>query len=102
MAPPFSKSVIASESEAISIQVRTAGRDCFVASLFAITGNKDANCRLGTLGDAPPLVDELAWRHLLERDLDGGAHWRLVGRGAREIGVEIDPRGRVQRHHCQV
>src|SRR6266446_6723724 len=54
------------------------------------------------LGDDPPLVDELAWRHLLERHLDGGAHRRLVGRGAREIVIEIDPDVRVQRHHCQV
>jgi len=35
------------------------------------------------LGDGPPLVDELAWRHLLERHFDGGAHRRPVGRGAR-------------------
>src|SRR5712692_341218 len=54
------------------------------------------------LGDDPPLVDELAWGHLLERHLDGGAHWHLVGRGAREIGIEIDPLVRVQRHHCEV
>ena len=49
------------------------------------------------LGDDPPLVDELAWGHVLERHLDGGAYWHLVGRGAREIGIEIDPRVRVQR-----
>src|SRR6266850_7949242 len=55
-----------------------------------------------SLGDDPPLVDELAWGHLLERHLDGGAHRHLVGRGAREIGIEIDPDVRVQRHHCQV
>src|SRR5271154_1675075 len=53
-------------------------------------------------GAAPPLVDELAWGHLLERHPDGGAHRRLVGRGAREIGIEIDPRVRVQSHHRQV
>ena len=48
------------------------------------------------LGDDPPLVDELVWGHLLERHLDGGAYRHLVGRGAREIGIEIDPRVRVQ------
>src|ERR1700722_20411208 len=54
------------------------------------------------LADDPPLVDELVWGHLLERHLDGGAHWHLVGRGTREIGIEIDPRVRVQRHHRHV
>src|SRR5467141_2411237 len=34
------------------------------------------------LGDDPPLVDQLACGHLLERHLDGGAHWHVVGRGA--------------------
>jgi hypothetical protein len=65
-------------------------------------GTTYANLRNQVLGDDPPLVDELAWGHLLERRLDGGAHWHLVGRGAREVGIEIDPRVRVQRHHCQV
>src|SRR5215471_8733841 len=55
-----------------------------------------------TLDDDPPLVDELVWGDLLECHLDGGAHWHLVGRGAREIGIEIDPRVPVQGHHCQV
>src|SRR5215471_2862764 len=49
-----------------------------------------------------PLVDQLAWGHLLERRLDGGPHRHLVGRGAREIGIEIDPRVRVQGHYCEV
>src|SRR5260370_36189151 len=52
------------------------------------------------LADDPPFVDQLAWGNLLERHLDGGAHWHLVGRCARAIGIEIDPRVRVQRHHC--
>jgi hypothetical protein len=30
-------------------------------------------------------VDELARGRLLERHLDGGAHWHLVGRRVREI-----------------
>jgi hypothetical protein len=47
-------------------------------------------------------VDELAWGHLLEGQRDGRTHGRLVGRGAREIGIEIDPRVRVQGHHCEV
>src|SRR6516225_12357867 len=48
------------------------------------------------LGDDLPLVDELAWGHLLERHLDCRTHGHLVGRGARGIGIEIDPRVRVQ------
>src|SRR5712671_2038152 len=62
----------------------------------------DSVVKLDALSGDSPLVDELAWGHLLERHLDGGAHWRLVGRGAREIGIEIDPRVRVERHHRQV
>src|SRR5260370_20274142 len=62
--------------------------------------NKKGCCR--DLPDDPPLVDQLAWGHLLENHLDGGAHRRLVGWGAREVGIEIDPRVGVQRHHCQV
>src|SRR5579862_5179871 len=61
--------------------------------------------RAGTdtaLGDDPPLVDQLAWGHFLECRLDGGADRGLVGRGAGEVGIEIDPGVRVQRHHRQI
>src|SRR5215510_11545626 len=53
-------------------------------------------------GDEPPLVDELAWGHLLERHLDGGSHRHVVGRRPRQVGVEIDPRILVQRHDRQI
>src|SRR5487761_1309920 len=44
------------------------------------------------LSDAPPLMDQLAGGHLLEGHRDGGTHRRLVGWGAWQIGIEIDPR----------
>jgi hypothetical protein len=53
-------------------------------------------------GDDPPLVDDLIWGHLLERHLDGGAYGHHVRRGTEEIGIEIDPLVRVQRHHRHV
>jgi hypothetical protein len=46
------------------------------------------------LSAGAPFVDQLAWGDLLEHHRDGRTHRRLVGRGARAIGIGIEPRPR--------
>src|SRR5213592_1399742 len=49
-----------------------------------------------------PFVDQLARRHFLKCDLDGGTYWDLVGWGPWKVGVKIDGRVLVQSDHRQI
>src|ERR1051326_3481322 len=47
-------------------------------------------------------MDQLARRHLLKSDFDGGFYRYLVGRSPRQIGVEINARILVQGDQRQI
>src|SRR4029453_2674308 len=54
------------------------------------------------LVDHAPFVDQLARRHLLKCDLDGGTYRDLVGWSPWKVGVKIDGRVLVQGDQCQI
>src|SRR5262249_35640788 len=54
------------------------------------------------LVDHTPFVDQLARRHLLKCNLDGGTYRDLVGWGPWKVGVKIDGRVLVQGDHRQI
>src|SRR5204863_4551618 len=99
MAPPFLYAVAVQvwqgrNSTLYRLSAKCGWRAARNQPLSALQGGEGINWRQSplrlevyrkwVLGGDPPLVDELAWGHLLEGHLDGGAHWRLVGRGPRE------------------